>query len=168
MQKYLIKTERLGLRFIRKEDAKYLEELDSDPVVKAFYPEGTLDAREINLFIKESIASCKIKNLPCFVIFTRDSGEFVGEAYFGQLNSGEIKVGYLLHQEHWNKGYATEVLNALLEWATCHIDTDTIIAFADKNNAASFHVMENCGMVYYKDDNYLDMECKFYRITLDK
>lgn len=166
MQKYLIKTERLGLRFIRKEDAKYLEDLDSDPVVKEFYPEGTLDAREISLFIKESIASCENKNLPCFVIFTLDPCDFVGEAYFGQLNTGEIKVGYLLHQKHWNKGYATEILNALLEWAKQYIDTDYIIAFADKNNTASFHVMENCGMHFYKNDNYLDMECQFYRIKI--
>jgi ribosomal-protein-alanine N-acetyltransferase len=65
MQKYLIKTEHLGLRFIRKEDIEHLESLDKDPVVKEFYPEGTLSVTEINAFIAESISACEIENLPC-------------------------------------------------------------------------------------------------------
>ena len=166
MQKYLIKTEHLGLRFIRKEYVDYLETLDNDPVVKEFFPEGTLSIREINEFITSSLAACKIKNLPCFVVFKRDSGEFVGEAYFGQLDTGETKIGYLFHKKHWNKGYATEALMGLLGWAKIHMDTDYIVAFADKNNTASFHVMENCGMQHYEDRNYLNMESRFYRIKI--
>lgn len=166
MQKYLIKTEHLGLRFIRKDDVEHLKNLDKDSVVKKFFPEGTLSIREINDFITESISACENENLPCFVIFTIDTHEFVGEAYFGQLDTGETKIGYLFHQKHWNKGYATEVLKALLDWARVQMDTDYIVAFADKENGASFHVMENCGMHHYKDDNYLNMECRFYRIKI--
>lgn len=166
MQKYLIKTKHLGLRFITKEDVKHLKSLDKDPVVKEFFPEGTLSTQEINEFIAESMTLCDEKNLPCFVIFKINSGEFVGEAYFGQLDTGEIKIGYLFHKKHWNKGYATEVLKALLDWAKKHMDTDYIVAFADKNNAASFHVMEKCGLQHYKDSNYLNMECRFYRIRI--
>lgn len=166
MQKYLIKTEHLGLRFIRKEDVGYLENLDNDPVVKEFFPEGTLSIREINEFIQESISACELKSLPCFVIFTLNSHEFVGEAYFGQLDTGETKIGYLFHQKHWNKGYATEVLAALLDWAKIHMDTDYIVAFADKDNKASFHVMENCGMQHYKDGHHLNMECRFFQIKI--
>ena len=90
----------------------------------------------------------------------------MGEAYFGQLDTGETKIGYLFHQRHWNKGYATEVLMALLDWAKIHMDTDYIVAFADKNNIASFHVMEKCGMQHYEDRNYLNMDSRFYRIKI--
>jgi RimJ/RimL family protein N-acetyltransferase len=166
MQKYLIKTEHLGLRFIRKKDVGYLKDLDKDPMVKKFFPEGTLSIREINEFIAESISACETNNLPCFVVFTLDPCEFVGEAYFGKLDTGETKIGYLFHQNHWNKGYATEVLKALIDWAKINMDTEHIVAFADKDNTASFHVMENCGMQHYKDENYLNMECKFYRIKI--
>jgi len=166
MHKFLIKTEYLGLRFIRKEDITYLQGLDKDPEVKEFFPEGTLSNTEIKEFINYSLSSCKKKNLPCFVIFNLISNDFVGEAYFDELESGEIKVGYLFHKKYWNKGYATEVLTALFAWAKAHIDTDYIIGYADKDNAASFHVMENCGMEYYKDGHFLGMDCMFYRIKL--
>lgn len=57
----------------------------------------------------------------------------MGEAYFGQLDTGEIKIGYLFHKKHWNKCYATEVLKALLDWTKKHMDTEYIVAFANKN-----------------------------------
>lgn len=164
MQKYLIKTKHLGLRLIRKEDINYLEELDSDPDVKEFFPEGTLRSPEIKDFIKHCISSSENKNLPCLVVFKLKDEAFVGEAYFDQIETGEIKVGYLFHKKYWNKGYATEVLTALLAWAKSHINTDYIIAYADKNNKASFRVMKKCRMEHYKDDYYLNMDCRFYRI----
>lgn len=164
MRKYLINTTHLGMRFIRKEDARYLEEVEKDPEVKRFYPEGELTDQEIQDFIDESIQNKKEYNLPCFVIFKARNNEFVGEAYFDRMETGETKIGYLFHKKYWNKGYATEVLKALLRWARLHIDADYIIAYADRDNEGSFRVMEKCGMKYYKSGNYLNMECFFYRI----
>ncbi|KTD07567.1 GNAT family N-acetyltransferase [Legionella jamestowniensis] len=161
---YLITTKRLGLRPMRKEDITYLETLDKDPEVKKYYPEGTLSCHEIKEYMKECQCNFENKNLPCLVIFTLKTDKFVGEAYFDELETGEIKVGYLFHKKYWNKGYATEVLKALLEWAKHNIDSDYIIAYADKSNTASLRVMEKCGMQYYKEDVYLDMESRFYRI----
>ncbi|KTC87499.1 MULTISPECIES: GNAT family N-acetyltransferase [Legionella] len=164
MDKYLIETKQLGIRAVQKEDITFLEELDNDPVVKEYFPEGTLSRGEIKGFILECIENCEIKSLPCFVIFRLKDDEFVGEAYFDQLDSGEIKVGYLFHRKFWDKGYATEVLKGLLAWAKNNINAEYIIAYADKDHKASFRVMEKCGMKYYKEDYFLDMECKFYKI----
>lgn len=163
MRKYMINTTHLGMRFIHKEDEHYLQDIDKDPVVKRFYPEGTLSDEEIREFINDSLANKKEKNLPTLVIFKARNDDFVGEAYFDQLDTGEIKVGYLLHKKYWNKGYATEILKALLNWAKVNVNTDYIIAYADKNNEASFRVMEKCGMKYYKSGPFLDMDCHFYR-----
>lgn len=167
MNKYLFYTKHLGIRFIAETDEKYLKIIDKDRVVKKFFPEGTLSDVEIREFIHECLVSCKTENLPCLVIFQVKDDDFVGEAYFGQLETGEYKVGYLIHQKYWNKGYATEILKALLSWAKKNIDTDYIIAYADKDNTASFRVMEKCGMVYYKDGKHLGMDCHFYRIKIN-
>jgi len=164
MRQYLISTTHLGMRFIRQEDLHYLRQVDTDPEVKKFYPEGTLTDEEIRKFIDESIVNKKENALPCFVIFKARNDEFVGEAYFDRLETGETKIGYIIHKKYWGKGYATEVLKALLRWARLHIDANYIIAFADKDNEGSFRVMEKCGMKYYKSGSYLKMDCHFYRI----
>ncbi|MCP0914024.1 MULTISPECIES: GNAT family N-acetyltransferase [Legionella] len=164
MQKFIIKTENLGLRFVSKEDLPHLQELEEDPEVKTFFPSGPLNGDEVYDLIKDCVTDCKYKNLPCFAIFELQSNDFIGRAYFGELPSGETKVGYLFHKTYWGKGYATEVLGALLKWAQKHIDAEYIVAYADKNHSASFRVMEKCGMEYYKDGFYKDMESSFYRI----
>jgi ribosomal-protein-alanine N-acetyltransferase len=164
MNEYLIKTKQLGLRSMLKEDISFLEELDKDPVVKEYFPEGTLSSGEIKGQVLQCIENCEVKSLPCFVIFRLKDGEFVGEAYFDQLDTGEIKVGYLFHRKFWHKGYATEVLKGLLAWAKNNINSEYIIAYADKDNKASFRVMEKCGMKYYKEGYFLEMDCKFYKI----
>ncbi|KTC76951.1 GNAT family N-acetyltransferase [Legionella brunensis] len=164
MDSYVIETKHLGLRLIEKEDIKYLEDLDKDPAVKEYFPEGTLSYREIKDYIEECLHNYERKQLPCFVIFKLQTNEFLGEAYFDEIDHGEIKVGYLFHKKFWNKGYATEVLSALLKWAKENIAAEYIIAYADKKNKPSFRVMKKCGMEYYKEGHYLDMECYFYRI----
>lgn len=164
VQKYLMKTNRLGFRFIKKEDIEHLKGVDKDPEVKEFFPEGTLKNSEIREFIDESIIKGEEKHLPCFVIFKFRPVEFIGEAYFDRLKTGEVKVGYLFDKDHWNKGYATETLQTLLDWAKENIETDYIVAYADLENTASFRVMEKCGMKYYKDGTIHGMKSKFYRI----
>lgn len=163
MRKYMINTQHLGMRLIKHGDERYLAEIDKDAEVKRFYPEGTLTDAQITDFINESLNNYQQKHLPCFVVFKARTSEFVGEAYFDQLKTGEIKVGYLIHKKFWNKGYGSELLKALLNWAKINIDSDYIIAFADKNNEGSFRVMEKSGMKYYKTAEYLDMDCHFYR-----
>lgn len=164
MDNYLIKTKHLGLRIIEKGDEKYLKLIERDPEVKEFFPEGLLSDKDIKDYINECIVLFETKQLPCLVIFKLSSHEFVGEAYFNQLETGEIKVGYLLHQKFWHKGYATQILKGLLRWAKEHIDTEYIIAYADKRNTASFRVMQKCGLKYYKKGRHLNMDCYFYRI----
>ncbi|KTD43105.1 GNAT family N-acetyltransferase [Legionella parisiensis] len=164
MENYLIKTPHLGLRLIKKGDDKHLKRIERDPAVKEFFPEGLLNDKDIKDYIDECLVDYQEKRLPCFVIFKLSNDEFVGESYFNQLESGEIKVGYLLHQKFWHKGYATEILKALLRWARENIETKYIIAYADRKNTASFRVMQKCGMKYYKKGHYKDMACYFYRI----
>ncbi|GGI93296.1 GNAT family N-acetyltransferase [Legionella impletisoli] len=164
MKKYIIKTKRLGMRFLKQDDIDFLRTLDKDPKVAKFFPDGTLSDDEIKQFVRDCVEECKKEGLPCFVIFNLATSNFVGEAYFDALQSGEVKVGYLFHKKHWNKGYATETLCALLDWAKGHIEADYIIAYAHKDNKASIRVMEKCGMHYYKTENHLGMMSEFYRI----
>lgn len=150
MEKFLIKTKRLGLRFITEEDYKFLKTIEKDQQVKKYFAEDTLTDEEIKESIEDCLKSCEQKKLPCFVIFNRKSNEFVGEAFFGQLTTGETKIAYLFHKRHWDKGYATEAVSALLDWAKEHIDAEYIFAYADEANKGSLNVMEKCGMEYYK------------------
>ena len=164
MQKYMIKTKRLGLRPFQQSDIDYLVELNSDPDVRQFFPDGTQNREQTEARMNDFISYYKEKGLPCFVMFEIESGEFVGRCGFGPVETGEIEVGYLLHKKFWGKGLASEVLTALLEWAKQNINADYIIAFAPIEHVASQRVMRKCGMEHYKNDSAKDVQCSFYRI----
>jgi RimJ/RimL family protein N-acetyltransferase len=164
MQKYMIKTKRLGLRPFQQSDIDYLAELNSDSDVRQFFPDGTQNREQTEARMNDFISYYKEKGLPCFVMFDLESGEFVGRCGFGPVETGEIEVGYLLHKKFWGKGLASEVLTTLLEWAKQNINADYIIAFAPVEHIVSLRVMQKCGMDHYKNDNAKGVQCSFYRI----
>lgn len=86
------------------------------------------------------------KELPSFLLFDLESENFIGRAGFGLIEEGETEVGYVLHVKFWGKGYASEAVMALLEYAKKYIAVDYIIAYADEKNIGSIRIMEKCGM----------------------
>ena len=68
--------------------------------------------------------------------------EFVGRCDFGLIDTGKIDVGYFLHKKFGGKGYASEALAALSEWAKQNIQMESIIAFAPEVHLASQRVMQ--------------------------
>jgi RimJ/RimL family protein N-acetyltransferase len=161
---YQIKTKRIGIRLLEKEDINYLFELESDPEVQKFSPSGAKTYKQTEAVINEFISDYKEKGLPCFILFDLVSGEFIGRAAFIQWEAGDIEVGYSLHKKFWGMGYATEVLTLLLAWARKNIVTDYISACSESANLASLRVLEKCGMEYYKSSIEHGVECRFYRI----
>lgn len=159
-----IKTRRLKLRLLKEEDIDHLVELNSDLEVRRFFPEGTQNREQTEVRMKELISFYKDHGLPCFAIFSLETGEFVGRCGFGPVETGEIEVGYLLHRKFWGQGIATEVLSALLSWAQKNINANYIIAFAPVNHIASQRVMQKCGMEHYKNDVGHGVQCCFYRV----
>jgi RimJ/RimL family protein N-acetyltransferase len=159
-----IETKRTILRLINEEHIDQVAELNSDPEVRKFFPDGTQTKAQTRQRIKEFMSFFEKHGLPCFVIFDRLSNEFIGRCGFGPIETGEIEVGYLIARKFWGKGYASEALKALLNWSKSHINADYIIAFAPLGHTASHRVMEKCGMEYYKEGLGHGVECKYYRI----
>jgi ribosomal-protein-alanine N-acetyltransferase len=163
-QNYLMKTKRLGLRLLEKEDIGYLFELENDPEVQKFSSYGPKTYEQTEAVINEFISDYEQKRLPCFLLFDLVSGEFIGRAAFILWESGDIEVGYSLHKKFWGKGYATEVLALLLQWAQKNISAAYISACSAADNLASIRVLEKCGMEYFKSNVEHGVECRFYRI----
>jgi ribosomal-protein-alanine N-acetyltransferase len=61
----------------------------------------------------------------------------------GEPNAeGEIEIGYGTYAEFQNKGYMTEIVSGMIEWAKTQKNVKSIIASTDKTNSASFKVLE--------------------------
>lgn len=61
--------------------------------------------------------------------------------------AGEIEIGYGTYDEFQGKGFMTEMVGGIIEWAKTQPAVQFIIASTDKTNTASFKVLEKNSFV---------------------
>ncbi|MBF0315991.1 MAG: GNAT family N-acetyltransferase [Oligoflexia bacterium] len=160
-QSYLFEANNLGFKTIAESDVDYLLMLASaDP--KAW----SSNCDEVKEKIKNDKKYYSEKGYGAFLVFELNSGEFIGRAGFGDIESGEIEVGYVVLEKYRGKGYATMMLKSLLLWAQHNIKKDKIIAITKTCHVASYRVMQKTGMVFSRKDTIDGVDCVVYEHQL--
>ena len=163
---YLLTSERLGFRLPKDSDFTSLEKLDTDPEVRAHFPEGVMTPKQIRERIVKNRTCFEDNGYADFAVVELETGEFVGRAGFGLIEDGEIEVGYVFLKDHWGRGLAQESLRALLAWAEMSLDVPRIVAYAPKQHSASFNVMKKSGMRYFVTRRMHGVKCDLYEYSL--
>lgn len=83
-----------------------------------------------------------------WLLIDEESRTVVGSAGFlGRPTAeGTIEIGYGVHHEHRNRGYATEAVRALVAWARSQEGVTRVIARCDPTNIASVRVLAKVGL----------------------
>lgn len=83
-----------------------------------------------------------------WLVIKKSDGQVIGDIGFKGNPNGDkqVEVGYGFLEEHWNKGYATEAVNAILQWAFATGKVETIIAETLSDNLGSMRVLEKLNM----------------------
>jgi len=91
-----------------------LKSLFSDPKSMEFYPQFMLNAQ---LTIDILLAFAQKAGLHIFSIQHKAEGGIIGAVTFNNVEEfcKRIEVGYFLISTHWRKGYANEILKAIIE-----------------------------------------------------
>lgn len=165
-QSYLFEADHLGFSAIVENDLNYLLMLDADPETMSFFPGGVRTHEAISNNIKNYMRDYKEKGYSTFIVFDIRTDEFIGRAGFGDVESGETEVGYLVLRKYWGKGYASRILKILLAWAKSNIKKDKIIAFTPVNHLASERVMQKAGMILSRKGMMKGFECVIYEYKL--
>ncbi|MCK8044125.1 GNAT family N-acetyltransferase [Shewanella sp. 1CM18E] len=63
------------------------------------------------------------------------------------VEMGQIQVGYMLHPDTHGQGFASEALQAIVDWACLAYKPHKFIAYCVEPNIASAKVLEKCGFV---------------------
>lgn len=78
----------------------------------------------------------------------------VGAVDFKNLpnTQGEVEIGYGLGGAHERRGYMTEAVNTLCEWALRREDVQSIVAETEIKNLLSQNVLRRCGFVLEREE----------------
>jgi aminoglycoside 6'-N-acetyltransferase len=143
-------TERLRLRRSEPGDAEAIASYRSLPEVHRTQGWERTDAEHIRGEIEAMAARAPGEpgGWTQFTVETRNGGEIVGDVGLSPAEdaAGTIKVGYTIAPAHQRRGYASEAVAALVEYAFTVLDADAVRAYADAGNVASTRVMEKVGM----------------------
>ena len=166
-----IETERLILRQITENDAKAVFEYSRDENV------GINAGWKPHESIEETRKIMKLVFLDqenVFGIELKETGQLVGSigliADPKRQNDKTRMLGYAIGENYWNKGYATEAVQALIRFGFEKLGLHLISAYCYPFNERSKHVLKKCGFEYEGklhlaekryDGEILDNECYY-------
>lgn len=144
-----LETERLLIRPLTLSDTTDIYQISSDSMVSRYVlwetHRSVMDSRA---FIKQLLRQYRLGEPASWGIQLKKSGHVIGTIGFVALSREHScgEVGYSLSRAHWNNGYATEALRALIAYGMETLRLNRIEAQYDIHNPASGRVMEKAGM----------------------
>jgi ribosomal-protein-alanine N-acetyltransferase len=162
MDRYIIATERLGLRRWLPSDTKPFAEMNQDETVMRFFPRKLTNDETFELikkiefhFDKNQFGLFAVENK-----FTREFLGFTGFAIptFHSFFTLCVEIGWRYKREAWGQGFATEAAIACLKYGFINLKFDKIVSFTSPLNINSEKVMKRIGMKYITDFDHPQIE----------
>jgi len=89
-----------------------------------------------------------------WVIVLKKENKIIGGLCFkgSPDQKGRVEIGYGMQEEYRCKGYTTEAIKELINWAFSFNNVTEIIAETEKDNLPSHRVLEKVGMQKYEEN----------------
>ncbi|MBA2620888.1 MAG: GNAT family N-acetyltransferase [Acidobacteria bacterium] len=166
----MLETERLSIRKFTPDDLGALVEMrSSDEVIKYLGGKRLQNPAALKKRLRFYIDCYEKYGYGMCAMQWKATGEMCGWSGLQPLeDTGATEIGYGLTEKYWRKGLGFECAGAWLEYGFNVVNLEKIVAVAQPENTASWHIMEKLGMTYTKTERHYDLECVFYAVTRDE
>jgi [ribosomal protein S5]-alanine N-acetyltransferase len=145
----MIQTDRCELTNLQSNDWELVKKLYTNIQVRRFLG-GVVDLHSVSLkFLKMLKSDTQSKY---WIIRVKNNNFNSSTDGIGIIslnkhhNNTDIEVSYQLLPEWWNKGYGTEVVEAVVDYALTVLGLPRVIAETQMANTASCRLLENIGI----------------------
>lgn len=164
-----LQTPRLVLRPFREEDAPALYDYARDPRVgpaAGWRPHRSLE--ESRQIIQKALTGLQV-----FALWERAANQLIGSAGFTGLPGGNAReIGYSLRPDRWGRGYATEAVEALVDYGFASLGLSALWASHYNGNQRSRRVLEKNGFTWLfaqtLQDGLGERIVHFYKLTREE
>ncbi len=145
-----IETERLLLRGIDETDAELIVKWRSVPNVYQYFksPHQITLEEHLNWYRNRYLRNA---NRFDWICIEKESVNRIG--IFGLYKEEKIEVNYLLAPEEQHKGYATEAIRGLIDYASKKWNSKQVVAEIHQSNKPSIALVEKLGFEVISQDN---------------
>lgn len=154
-----METDRLVLRDHTLEDIYTHHALISNEEVMYYLQDiktTTMEESRVNLQAAIEEIESSSRERYYLRIEDRLNKEHIGEIGYTvediRLNGKHVNLGYFIHKKYWGKGYVTEAVKRLMQYAFLDGDVYFISTGCIKENGGSESVMKKCGMIKEADN----------------
>lgn len=151
MQSKVITTERLTIRPIEIGDINAIHAYAGDPSINMmmFLPNETL--ADTKAFVDYSVSQWNLENPEDREYVVVLNGQIIGGVNLEHCQDQTYEIGWTIHKDYRNHGYATEAAKALIVYAFAELKANRVQAHCDSRNTASMIVMQKSGMKLIDD-----------------
>lgn len=170
-----ITTERIVLKEINQNDYSEMKTILQDEKLMLVGWGKTYSDKEVQAWIDKIIKQYDEFGYSYYLAIEKSSKKVVG--LMGILpvnikNTDYIEIAYILKEEFWGKGYATEMTKSCVDYIFNVINADIYIAQVIPENTSSIKVVERLGMeiidYYFRNQNGKNVFHLIYALTKDK
>ncbi|MFD1020585.1 GNAT family N-acetyltransferase [Thalassobacillus hwangdonensis] len=138
-----LQTDRLWIRKFQKEDETSVFTYTSDSKVMKYIPEGPFTKQGAADFIAENSG----ESPEHFAVATIEENVLIGHiTFFKYFGTHTYEIGWVFNPDFYNRGFATEAAQGVLDYGFEKMDLHRIIATCQPDNIASYRIMEKIGM----------------------
>ncbi len=147
-----IQTDRLVLRKYETSDAEgmYRNWVTDREVTRFWGWEPHKSIEETRALLQTWVEDGQRADVYHWIIVLRSSDEPIGYLYLNEIvcEKKSCAIHYLLSRPYWNKGYMTEAVKGVIEFAFKTVGFKTIHSRHHVDNPASGRVLSKAGMQY--------------------
>ena len=159
----MIETERCFIHSFQKSDSEDVKELYGNEEVRK-YLGGVRDEDSMEVALQEVLQSNDGSHY--WVVRKKDGNHFLGMVSLSPHHDGVyFEVSYQFLPKWWGVGYATEVVQAVLDYAFVEMKLSKVVAETQTANVDSCRLLERLGMSVEKTLERFGAEQALYSIT---
>ncbi|WP_299781499.1 GNAT family protein [uncultured Formosa sp.] len=152
----MFKTARLKFKILNSKDEKDLEQLfcKNHVVMSTVLKERVFTKEEFKKLLKEDFMQNKADTIGFLCLTSRLDDKIIGVSGLLKccyLNTDNYEFGFILDENNWGKGLATEIGQFWLEYAKNIMNLTELIATVSPENKASRRVLEKLNMEYVSE-----------------
>ncbi len=158
----LFKSKRITLRPITHEDLPILRTLHSDEEVMKYIGNGELRTEQQSISSIDRMLKVEAENplLGAWIVIDHEKNEPVGNTIIRIPATDEttegIEIGFSFFRNQWRKGYATQTIQAMIEYTRQYLKEKKVVALIDPRNDASRNTLLKSGFKYDGESIYVD------------
>jgi len=170
-----IKTERLTLRKIEQSDYEEMKIILQDEKLMLIGWGKTYSDEEVHGWIDKITEQYEDFGYSYYLAVEKSTNVVIGIMGILPVNIKEtdyIEIAYILKQEFWGKGYATEGIKACVDYIFNVLNADKCIAQVIPENTSSSKIAKRLGMKviddYMRDNNGKDVFHLIYALNKEE